>query len=62
MNTNFILGEQENPRSAFMTTYKNKLKGRPCLSPARNQKKKFIVNFKISNNEPNDFLSEKQLR
>lgn len=62
MDTNFVMGDQENPKNMYMTVYHNKLDGRPCKSPVRNQKKKFGINFKISNNENNDYLSEKQLR
>jgi hypothetical protein len=62
MNTNFNLGDKENPRNTFMTIYNKQLEGRPCKSPAKNQKNKFLNSVKISNNENNDFISEKQLR
>ena len=62
MNTNFTMGDLDNPKNAYLTVYKNKLDGRPCKSPVRSQKKKYGVNFNISNHKENDFLSEKQLR
>lgn len=62
MNTNFLFGDKENPNNTYLTVYKNKLNGQPCNSPAKNQKKRFNTNFKISNNQDNDFISEKQLR
>ena len=62
MNTNFTFGDKENPNNTYMTVYKNKLDGRPCKSPVKNQKKKYVTTVKISNNKDNDFLTEKQLR
>jgi len=59
MDTNFNLGDNKNN---YVTVYKNKLNGRPCKSPARNQKNKFGTNFRISYNKDNDYVSEKQLR
>ena len=62
MNSNFNLGDNENPKNTFLTIYKNKMEGRPCKSPAKNQKNNFKNNIKISNNENNDFISENHLR
>lgn len=62
MNTNFVMGDKENPKNTYMTIYKKELDGRPCKSPVKNLKKAFGINLKISNNESNDYLSEKQLR
>lgn len=45
-----------------MTINKNQLEGRQCKSPAKNQKSNFLNAVKISNNENNDYISEKQLR
>ena len=63
MNTNFVMGEQENPNSAYLTVYKNKLDGRQVKDPVKNLfSKKEITTVKISNNLNNDFLTEKQYK
>jgi len=63
MDTNFKFGEKENPNSAYLTVYKNKLDGRPVKSPVKNQKDNMeITTVKISNNRENDFLTEKQYK
>ena len=63
MNTQFTMGDKQNPNSAYLTVYKNKLDGRPVKSPVKNLKsKKEITTVKISNNRENDFLTEKQYK
>lgn len=57
------MGDRENPNSLYMTVYKNKLDGRPVKSPVKNQKtKNEVTTVKISNNQENDFLTEKQFK
>jgi hypothetical protein len=63
MNTNFTMGDKENPNTAYLTVYKNKLDGRPAKDPVKNLfSKKEITTVKISNNLNNDFISEKQYK
>ena len=40
MNTQFTMGDKQNPNSAYLTVYKNKLDGRPVKSPVKNLKSK----------------------
>ena len=63
MNTNFTMGDKENPNTAYLTVYKNKLDGRMPKDPVKNLfSKKEITTVKISNNLNNDFLTEKQYK
>jgi hypothetical protein len=46
-----------------LSLYKNKYEGKQVLNPVKNLKDvKEITTVKISNNQENDFLSEKQYK
>jgi hypothetical protein len=62
-NTNFILGEEENPEKAYLSICKDTYKGKSVIDPVKNLKDiKEITTVKISNNQGNDFLTEKQYK